>query len=298
MRNLLIKGKIVLVLFLGFMIFGITNVYAEESINEVSVTGIKSPEVGNKVADIITDIKVSEGENYTIDNIMWWESENEMYFGNMGDDSIFQDNYCYYYSISLKPNEGYAFAADENGEYTGSVTTGDLDYREVYLNNDGNLEIIGNDIIFGDLTYKVIEGANQTYVIGESTEAKFVIDADYSLFEDGRVFVDEDEVDPANYTVSEGSTVITLKKEYVDTLSEGEHTFFAVFYGNYKYAETTFNVTKSPSNANTNTTSEITPPNTGIDYKNTENDNLFYVSVLILGLEIRKVLNTRKKVSE
>ena len=295
MRNLYVKGKFVLVLLLCFMIFGITNVYAEESINEVSITGIKSPVIGDKVSDIITDIKVLEGANYTIDNIMWWESENGMYFGNMVDDSVFQDNYSYYYSISLKPNDGYAFAADENGEYTGSVST-DLDYIDVYLNNDGNLEVVGENIIFGDLTYKVIEGANQTYVIGESTEVKFVIDADYELFEEeGRIYVDEDFVDPANYTASEGSTVITLKKEYVDTLSEGEHTFFAIF-SNYKYAETTFNVTKDSSN--TNTTSEITPPNTGIDYKNTENYNLLYISVLILSLEIRKIINTRKKVNE
>ena len=56
MSNLFKKGKIVLVLFLCFMVFGITNVYAEESINEVSVTGIKNPAIGDKVADIISDI--------------------------------------------------------------------------------------------------------------------------------------------------------------------------------------------------------------------------------------------------
>ena len=86
MSNLFKKGKIVLVLFLCFMVVGITNVYAEESINEVSVTGIKNPAIGDKAADIISDIKVSEGVNYTIDNITWWESENEMYF--IGVDSL------------------------------------------------------------------------------------------------------------------------------------------------------------------------------------------------------------------
>lgn len=294
MSNLFKKGKIVFVLFLCIMVFGITNVYAEESINEVSVTGIKNPAIGDKVADIISDIKVPEGASYTIEAITWWESENGMYYGTMTDNSVFQDNYSYYYSITLKANEGYVFEGDENNEYTGSVSTADSNSIEAYINNDDSLEIIGESITFGDLTYKVTEGANQTYVIGESTEAKFVIDADYSLFEEeGRVIVDEDEVDPSNYEASEGSTVITLKKDYVDTLSEGEHSLFVIF-NNYKYAETTFNVTKT--NTNTNTTTEITPPNTGIDYKNTDNYNLFYVSVLMLSLGLNKIMiNTRKK---
>lgn len=294
MSNLFKKGKIVLVLFLCFMVFGITNVYAEESINEVSVTGIKNPAIGDKVADIISDIKVSEGASYTIDNITWWESENGMYFGNMSTDSVFQDNSSYYYIITLKANDGYVFASDENNEYTGSATTADSNFIDVYLNNESNLEIVGENIIFGDLTYKVIEGANQTYVVGESTEAKFVIDADYSLFEEeGRVIVDENEVAPSNYEATESSTVITLKKDYVDTLSEGEHSLFVIF-SNYKYAETTFNVTKNSSSSSTNTTTEITPPNTGIDNKNTDNYNLFYVLMLSLGLN-KLMINTRKK---
>ena len=36
-------------------------------------------------------------------------------------------------------------------------------------------------------------------------------------------------VDPSNYTVTEGSTIIILKADYLKTLSEGSHTFELVW---------------------------------------------------------------------
>ena len=32
-------------------------------------------------------------------------------------------------------------------------------------------------------------------------------------------------IDPANYVATEGSTIVTLKPEYLNTLSEGSHSF-------------------------------------------------------------------------
>ena len=71
--------------------------------------------------------------------------------------------------------------------------------------------------------YKFTEGANQTYTIDESKNATFKIDADYSLFTN-KVYVDNKLVDSTNYDSKSGSTVITLKDEYLKTLSVGEHT--------------------------------------------------------------------------
>ena len=76
--------------------------------------------------------------------------------------------------------------------------------------------------------YKFTEGANQTYTIDESKNATFRMDADYSLFTN-KVYVDNKLVDSTNYDSKTGSTVITLKDEYLKTLSVGEHTLKATF---------------------------------------------------------------------
>ena len=132
--------------------------------------------------------------------------------------------------------------------------------------------------------YKVIEGADQTYTIDNNNEARFRIDADYSLFEDGGiVFVDEEEVDPSNYTSTSGSTIITLKKEYVDTLSEGEHTL-TVLFNDDNNTTTTFNVVKN---------NEYQPiPNTGIE-KNKKYDYILFTILLLSNLIEVQLLKKR-----
>ena len=57
--------------------------------------------------------------------------------------------------------------------------------------------------------YKFTEGANQTYTIGESENATFKINADYSLFTN-KVYVDDNLLDSSNYSSKSGSTIITL----------------------------------------------------------------------------------------
>ena len=101
-----------------------------------------------------------------------------------------------------------------------------------------NLEVVVEKIV-----YEVTEGANQKYTITKNNEAKFKINADFRLFDDGKVYVDNELVDLKNYTAESGSTIITLKKEFVDTLSVGEHTL-KVLFNNGGEAITTFNVAK------------------------------------------------------
>ena len=105
--------------------------------------------------------------------------------------------------------------------------------------------------------YKFTEGANQTYTIDESKNATFRIDADYSLFTN-KVYVDNKLVDSTNYDSKSGSTVITLKDEYLKTLSVGEHTLKVAFSDNGE-ATTKFTIKEKQQNE--------TPE----DSKNTEN---------------------------
>ena len=88
--------------------------------------------------------------------------------------------------------------------------------------------------------YQVIEGTNQEYTINKDNELTFKVDADYNLF--AKVYIDENLVDESNYKVTEGSTIITLNKEYVNTLNNGKHTLKVEF--NDGEANTEFSVLK------------------------------------------------------
>ena len=63
--------------------------------------------------------------------------------------------------------------------------------------------------------------------VRKNNSARFKVNAEYSLF--NSIFVDNVLVNAKNYTVKEGSAIITLKKEYVNTLSVGTHTLKITF---------------------------------------------------------------------
>lgn len=124
----------------------------------------------------------------------------------------------------------------------GTDKTADMVNNTLKLTNitsNINLEVVVERIV-----YEVTDGANQKYTITESDEAKFRINADFSKFVDGgKVYVDNELVDSKNYTAESGSTIITLKKAFVDKLSVGEHTLKVVFNDGGE-ASTIFNVAR------------------------------------------------------
>lgn len=123
-----------------------------------------------------------------------------------------------------------------------------LDGNTLKLKNiTSNMKI---KVVVEKIEYKVIEGAEQTYTITEDTEARFRIDADYSLF-NNKVYVDNVLVDSSNYTSKSGSTIIVLNKDYVDTLAVGEHTLKVAFTDGGE-AETTFTIVRKAEDNNNN----------------------------------------------
>lgn len=135
--------------------------------------------------------------------------------------------------------------------------------------------------------YKFTGGANQIYVIDESKNAIFRIDADFSLF-DGKVYIDDALLDAKNYQAESGSTVIILNKEYVDTLSVGEHTI-KVEFSDSGSATTKFEV--KAKQVNTGKAENITNPQTG--------DNIGTYIVLsivsVLGIAATMMINKKKR---
>ena len=84
----------------------------------------------------------------------------------------------------------------------------------------------------------IIEGANGKWQKGREDVLSFTSNAAFADFL--KVQIDGKDVDASNYTVKEGSTIVTLKPSYLETLSVGKHTLAIV--SDTGTAETEFTV--------------------------------------------------------
>ena len=157
---------------------------------------------------------------------------------------------------TITPNGAVAVSYGEDKEFTITANSGYKLVKVLVDGTDKTADMVGDtlkltnitsninlEVVVEKIVYEVTEGANQKYTITKNNEAKFKINADFRLFDDGKVYVDNELVDPKNYTAESGSTIITLKKEFVDTLSVGEHTL-KVLFNDGGEAITTFNVVR------------------------------------------------------
>ena len=167
---------------------------------------------------------------------------------------------------TITPNGAVAVSYGEDKEFTITANSGYKLVKVLVDGTDKTADMVGDtlkltnitsninlEVVVEKIVYEVIDGANQEYIITKDSEAKFKINADFRMFDGGKVYVDDELVDPNNYTAESGSTIITLKKEFVDTLSVGKHTL-KVLFNDGGQATTIFNVVK--------TTISVENPNT------------------------------------
>ena len=188
--------------------------------------------------------------------------------------------------FTITANAGYKLVKVlvDGADKTSSMTGDKLKLENII----SNIEI---EVVVEKIVYEVTEGANQKYTITKNTEAKFKINADYNLF-DGKVYVDDVLVDSENYTSESGSTIITFKQSYIDTLSEGEHTLKVVFTDGGE-AKTTFTIAKvAEENSGTADKAENTTNNP----KTSDNIIIFVAMfiVSVLGIAITVKYNKNK----
>lgn len=145
-------------------------------------------------------------------------------------------------SVLEGENVTFTFAPDEGYELYMVMVGEDDRIGDV---SDSQLTIVAGTedimmISYYRRVYEVIKGAGQTHVISVDGAAEFEIDADYGLFEDtGTVYVDGKLLDEEKYESRDGSTIITLKADYLDTLAIGEH-LLEVQFDDGGIARTTF----------------------------------------------------------
>jgi hypothetical protein len=131
-------------------------------------------------------------------------------------------------------------------------------------------EIEPTDTAISKLAPKIIAGDGTTVTESEKTALSFTSDAAFDDFI--RVEIDGVTLDEANYTVKEGSTIVTLNANYVATLSVGEHTLGIVSESGTATAKFTVNKKAEETTAET-TATPTTPSNEAETEKAVKADN-------------------------
>ena len=118
--------------------------------------------------------------------------------------------------------------------------------------------------------YQVIEGANSAWTQNSDKTLAFRANGDFSKFTG--VKVDDTLIDAKNYTAVSGSTVITLKADYLNTLSVGTHKLTVVY--NDGECSTNFEI-KAPQNESGGGSGSEKTPQTG------DNSNMLLWAALL-----------------
>ena len=107
-----------------------------------------------------------------------------------------------------------------------STDTGNIEYwycevcDKYFSDEKAEHEITLEDTIIAKLP-KLISGANQEWTKRSKEGLTFKVDTDINEFK--KVLVDGKELKDTNYDIKSGSTILTLKSSFLDTLSAGKH---------------------------------------------------------------------------
>ena len=173
-------------------------------------------------------------------------------------------------------------------EFNGQTYTDTKDVADIpatgHSYDNGKCTVCG--AIASDFKVIITAGANGSWQKGTKDGLTFTSNAAYKHFQ--KVQVDGKDLDASNYTVKEGSTIVTLKTSYLETLSVGKHTLAIVSETGTATTEFTIKAAASandrnPANPNGEATESV---QTG------DNTNMMlwivmlFVSASILGIAI------------
>ena len=127
--------------------------------------------------------------------------------------------------------------------------------------------------------YKIIEGANGTWT--QNSDGTLTVRANGEFSKFAGVKVDGNPIDRENYTAKSGSTIVTLSKDYLATLSVGTHTLTVVF--NDGECSTNFMVKAAgDNNPGTNPGTAVTPDNTTNNPQTGDHSGIVLAVVVLL----------------
>ena len=263
-------------------------------IDKVLVNGIEKTVTGNEIEITVDEEKTVE---VSYKKIPFTITVEEVTGATVDPDGTVTVGYGDDKDFTITANTGYKLVKVLVNDVEKALDGNTLKLKNI----TSNMKI---KVVVEKIEYKVIEGAEQTYTIKEDTEARFRIDADYSLF-NNKVYVDNVLVDSSNYTSKSGSTIIVLNKDYVDTLAVGEHTLKVAFADGGE-AETTFTIAKKAENNNNNENNTPSKPEDKEEMKDngsnpkTGDNIMLYVAIAsmsIIGLVATTIVAKKKKMN-
>ena len=174
--------------------------------------------------------------------------------------------------------------------------------KKYFSDAAAKIEITEAATVTAKLPPRITAGDGATVTQGEKNELTFTSDASFADFL--RVELDGTTLDEKNYTKKEGSTIITLNRDFVATLSVGEHTLAIIsqhgtatakFTVKAKPAETATTqptVTPQPTAQPQPTVQPVSPiPRTG----DTANPALWFALLIVSGSALAAIFVLRRK---
>ncbi len=183
----------------------------------------------------------------------------------------------YQWKIDRNDGNGFVDITGATGAaYTTGVTDKDCDgfkYQCVIRNAAGSVTTDTVVLTVKEKLYEIIDGANSSWTQSTDGSGSIKIRGNGEISKFVNVKVDGTIVDPANYIVTEGSTIIELKADYLKTLSEGTHTFEIIWTDGT--AGTSFTVAKNTSGApgNNDNNKDENNDNNGNDDNGNDSNN-------------------------
>lgn len=252
-----------------------------QSTKEISVIEINNATLTFKDGDkpVFTGT-VPENDQYAF-RCEWWSldentgivSTEPEWGGDIYTNKItaFEVGKTYHYGVYVT-----AYTADISPDAKLKINGREVEYTRIGDENDTQSFWVETDLTMtptaaGASDYKIIEGANGTWTQNSDGTLVFHANGDFDKFTG--VKVDGTLIDAKNYTAVSGSTVITLKADYLKTLSVGTHKIAVVYTdgecsANFEVKKAASEQTKPTEGDKTDTTTptggkDTTSPQTG-----------------------------------
>ena len=141
--------------------------------------------------------------------------------------TAFESGKTYHYGVYVSAN-----TADISPDAKLKINGREVEYTRIGDENDTQSFWVETDLSMTPTAadasnYRIVEGANGTWTQNSDGTLVFRANGDFSKFTG--VKVDGTLIDAKNYTAVSGSTVITLKADYLKTLSAGTHKITVVY---------------------------------------------------------------------
>ncbi len=141
------------------------------------------------------------------------------------------------------------YAGDRSGYTFTGWTSSDVTITNA-SNKNASFTMPDHDVtveaIFAEIpAYTITKGANGSWKRGTASGFEVTCNGDYSKFTG--IKVDGVDVDATNYTAVSGSTVVTLKPSFIETLTLGKHTLELVYTDGSVQTEFTFLAAGAPA---------------------------------------------------